>query len=484
MIAKLIVWAPTAIEALARLRRAIDEYRIAGVPTTLPFVARAAATTRRVAAGTYGTQTLEAFAATTLRSPNAGRGRALRGRRIRRRATSCASRSTIGSSRVRVLDRPRAHGAQQRPAPPRPRPTAPRNGRAAAHASGNDVRRADARRRRRGRRQGRRRGAQGDVVAVIEAMKMMNEIRAHRAGTVGARPGRARRDRRGAVAAADDRLARAGAVQTCGPAHRDGDRAVSSTSLVGVVYHLLPAVDGAATRTSRSRDPAMTMLAGGELIVASLGLRRRCSAIRVRLRPLYWICRRRPSRRRSRCPLSDRAPRLHSGDAEDSRADAAQRAARRHLRVGRAAPAGEPSGMTGDAHRAHAHDHTTSGIPLRVSYGPADAAEAGAEAPGEPGAFPFTRGIRARRVPRATVDDAPVRRLRHRRRIERALSLPARARHDRALGGVRSADATGLRLRRAAGARRGRQGRRRDRLRSPTWKRCSIRSRSTRSRSR
>ncbi len=51
--------------------------------------------------------------------------------------------------------------------------------------------------------------------------------------------------------------------------------------------------------------------------------------------------------------------------------------------------------MTGDAHRAHAHDHTTSGIPLRVSYGPADAAEAGAEAPGEPGAFPYTRGIRA-----------------------------------------------------------------------------------------
>src|SRR5581483_6387001 len=27
---------------------------------------------------------------------------------------------------------------------------------------------------------------EGDVVAVIEAMKMMNEIRAHRAGTVGA----------------------------------------------------------------------------------------------------------------------------------------------------------------------------------------------------------------------------------------------------------------------------------------------------------
>ena len=38
MIAKLIVWAPTRAAARARLRRAIDEYRIAGVPTTLPFL--------------------------------------------------------------------------------------------------------------------------------------------------------------------------------------------------------------------------------------------------------------------------------------------------------------------------------------------------------------------------------------------------------------------------------------------------------------
>ncbi|HET9095824.1 MAG TPA: acetyl-CoA carboxylase biotin carboxylase subunit, partial [Candidatus Baltobacteraceae bacterium] len=38
MIAKLIVWAPTREQAVARLRRTIDEYEIGGVPTTLPLL--------------------------------------------------------------------------------------------------------------------------------------------------------------------------------------------------------------------------------------------------------------------------------------------------------------------------------------------------------------------------------------------------------------------------------------------------------------
>ena len=45
MIAKLIVWAPTRAQAIARLGRAIDEYHIEGVPTTLPLL-RASATSR------------------------------------------------------------------------------------------------------------------------------------------------------------------------------------------------------------------------------------------------------------------------------------------------------------------------------------------------------------------------------------------------------------------------------------------------------
>ena len=62
------------------------------------------------------------------------------------------------------------------------------------------------------------------------------------------------------------------------------------------------------------------------------------------------------------------------------------------------------------------------------------------------------------------LDDAPVRRLRHRRGDERALPLPARARADRALDRVRHADADGLRLGPPAIARRGRPRGRRDRL--------------------
>jgi biotin carboxyl carrier protein len=83
---------------------------------------------------------------------------------------------------VRIIDRPTSAGAApalQRA--PRPGRTTSANGRAAA---GNDVvapmhgvvveiavARGDA-------------VSEGQVVAVIEAMKMMNEIRAHRAGTV------------------------------------------------------------------------------------------------------------------------------------------------------------------------------------------------------------------------------------------------------------------------------------------------------------
>ena len=81
---------------------------------------------------------------------------------------------------------------------------------------------------------------------------------------------------------------------------------------------------------------------------------------------------------------------------------------------------------------------------------------------GCPGEYP----VHARRVPvdvpRAAVDDAPVRRLRHRRGDERALPLPARPRADGPVDGVRHAEPDGPRLRRPALAGRGRpRGRRR-----------------------
>lgn len=37
LIGKLIVWAPTRAEAIARMRRALDEYAITGIKTTIPF---------------------------------------------------------------------------------------------------------------------------------------------------------------------------------------------------------------------------------------------------------------------------------------------------------------------------------------------------------------------------------------------------------------------------------------------------------------
>ena len=156
LIAKLVVWAPTRAQAIARLRRALDEYVVEGVPTTLPIL-RALCDEPAVLEATYGTATLEAFAR--------GRPPAATGSTARRRGSLAA------------------------PAGPAMRRLAPRLGalrRGGSGASGNaviapmhgsivELRVA----------QGDRVG-EGDVVAVIEAMKMMNEIRAHRSGTVGA----------------------------------------------------------------------------------------------------------------------------------------------------------------------------------------------------------------------------------------------------------------------------------------------------------
>jgi acetyl-CoA/propionyl-CoA/long-chain acyl-CoA carboxylase, biotin carboxylase, biotin carboxyl carrier protein len=182
MIAKLVVWAPTRSQAIARFKRAIDEFVIEGVPTTLPLL-RALCDHEPVVEGTFGTSTLETFAQ-TLRTQNNGRIAAAA-------ASSAAGESENISVEVNdKLYRVRVFGALQqgqRDAASDARRTAPRFGagkKRTATASGNDVvspmhgvvvelRVAE--------------GAavnEGDVVAVIEAMKMMNEIRAHKSGAI------------------------------------------------------------------------------------------------------------------------------------------------------------------------------------------------------------------------------------------------------------------------------------------------------------
>jgi acetyl-CoA/propionyl-CoA carboxylase biotin carboxyl carrier protein len=159
LVAKLVVWAPSRSEAIARMRRAIDEFVVEGVPTTLPIL-RALCDERSVADATYGTATLEQFADSW-----------------RNRAPSSAAGSR--SESLAKLYRPRASSPALKPAP-----RIPRQGKSGASQGGRTVispmhgvvvemcvAPGDA-------------VSQGQVVAVVEAMKMMNEIRAQRAGAV------------------------------------------------------------------------------------------------------------------------------------------------------------------------------------------------------------------------------------------------------------------------------------------------------------
>ena len=182
MIAKLVVWAPTRAEAIARLRRAIDEYEIGGVPTTLGLL-RSLCDYAPVKDATYGTATLEAFAAELY----AGNGAAAMPADVilspskDDRAESPTIRVEVNDKlyRVRLIDLP----AGARPSPAAK--AAPRSAhkKRAVAPTGNDVpspmhgvvveisvKEGDA-------------VEQGQVVAVVEAMKMMNEIRAHKPGT-------------------------------------------------------------------------------------------------------------------------------------------------------------------------------------------------------------------------------------------------------------------------------------------------------------
>ena len=193
MIAKLIVRGRNRDEALARLARAIDEYVITGVPTTLPLL-RALVDFGPVRDASYGTATLEPFAASLGAAASNGVAREGAGARTSAAATPAPSdddaiRVEVNDKlfRVRFVDLPAPRGTPAGGAvPAKPVPKKGGSTRTSAAAAGNDV-------------VAPMHGVvveipvapgasvnEGDVVAVIEAMKMMNEIRAHKAGTVAA----------------------------------------------------------------------------------------------------------------------------------------------------------------------------------------------------------------------------------------------------------------------------------------------------------
>jgi acetyl-CoA/propionyl-CoA carboxylase, biotin carboxylase, biotin carboxyl carrier protein len=217
MIAKLIVRGRNRDEALARLARAIDEYVITGVPTTLALL-RALIDFGPVRDASYGTATLEPFAASLAQGAAAATNGVARAADTATASGGTALQPTgpaasaadglapaLGDSadtiRVEVNDRlfrvrfvdlplPRAGGAGFAGSAGNAggaKAAAAKKGasaRKSATGAGNDVispmhgvvvevsvaQGASV--------------AEGDIVAVIEAMKMMNEIRAHKAGTV------------------------------------------------------------------------------------------------------------------------------------------------------------------------------------------------------------------------------------------------------------------------------------------------------------
>jgi acetyl-CoA/propionyl-CoA carboxylase biotin carboxyl carrier protein len=189
LIAKLVVRARDRAEALQRLSRALDEYRITGVPTTLQLL-RALVDFEPVIAASYGTATLEAFAtrlAAQTRSAEAASASA--GDDLatpNATAESQTLRVEVNGKlfRVRFVDLPSGiatrAGLQNGKRGEVKKGGAPRK----AAAGGNDivapmhgvvveipVREGDT-------------VGVGDVVMIIEAMKMMNEIRAHKAGRI------------------------------------------------------------------------------------------------------------------------------------------------------------------------------------------------------------------------------------------------------------------------------------------------------------
>jgi acetyl-CoA/propionyl-CoA carboxylase, biotin carboxylase, biotin carboxyl carrier protein len=178
LIAKLVVWAPTRDTARARLRRALDEFTVEGVATTIPLL-RALVDEPSVRDATYGTATLEPFAASAKLEPATTQ---INGEPEAASPDAIVRVEVNGKLfRVRMLDQPQTLAASPGRRPPK---LESRSGKAKTNENAvvspmhgvvveikvkpNDT------------------VEPGTLVAVLEAMKMMNEIRSPRAGTIAA----------------------------------------------------------------------------------------------------------------------------------------------------------------------------------------------------------------------------------------------------------------------------------------------------------
>lgn len=180
MIAKLVTWGRNRPEAIARMDRALVDFRIEGVPTTIPFHV-AVMRSDAFRAG----ETNTAFLAEHRDDLVAPPGHAADSTELPERETDLASEDLlveVGGRRLEV----RVHGLSARTTK-RP-PQAPKADRAqggnAAHANGGELRSPV---------QGTvvrihvepgQRVSQGDPIVSIEAMKMENAVPAHRSGSV------------------------------------------------------------------------------------------------------------------------------------------------------------------------------------------------------------------------------------------------------------------------------------------------------------
>lgn len=180
MIAKLIVWAPTRVLALSRMRRCIDEYVIEGVSTTLPLL-RQLSSDQAVVDDRYGTATLEEFASQRFSAKKLHHDAVVPSAAAKSPQQVIRMEVNDKLFRVRLLDAP---GSAPDTAGKAPRPAS--MGKPRARVAGNTIpapmhgivvalecHQGSA-------------VKEGQVVAVIEAMKMMNEVHAHKAGTVAA----------------------------------------------------------------------------------------------------------------------------------------------------------------------------------------------------------------------------------------------------------------------------------------------------------